>query len=147
MRGMPEIADRKLCFELFCHHDPEPKPWAYAKGLRRGRIPSFFYNRNEFLRFAQDNASGDWTRSEWKKGRRPFGFASGWQVKKVKGKKRVIGKKRTDKKCVARKRVTGKKGWQKRGHPELLILSFWASAKNLLLLSSLRFAKDSTSGH
>ena len=26
------------------HSDPEPKPWAYAKGLRRGRIPSLFHH-------------------------------------------------------------------------------------------------------
>jgi len=53
------IADRKLCFGLFCHSfallrtssDPEPKPWAYAKGLRRGRI-----------------STGD-----------PSAYASGWQ--------------------------------------------------------------------
>jgi len=25
-QGLPKIADRKLCFGLFCHSDPEPKP-------------------------------------------------------------------------------------------------------------------------
>jgi len=46
---------------LFCHSDPERS---------EGEESTLFFR----------DSSGYWTRSEWQKGRRPFGFASGWQV-------------------------------------------------------------------
>jgi len=107
---LPEIADRKLFFGLFCHPFASAQdsvwPWAEALSLCEGSAKGKNLHR------------------------RPFGYASGWQ-----GKVSFL-RFAQDSASVRLAPQNDKKGvipsLRLRTAFELLILSFWAIAKNLL---------------